>query len=459
MKTTRRLAILGCTAALLTSLPAIAQAAPPDSAKAHGVDRVVDRFKDKVAKYRRNQEWVYEGVKTLDLNRDIKHYTWELTVGEGPYDKIRVHRYVREPHNDLALPDRPAPDRRKVLFVINGTWGQEGKEPIREFDSFYFPDQGFDYWTMDFRTAYIPNMNYQQLENSEPEGLQSTAGWTYEVFREDIKAAVEKAKSVSRARQVFMAGRSRGGTQLFIYAAKYAHDLKGMIGLDGGPIYRGAEAPDDQFSEAEFEAAMEEFRAGSMGELLSEVGGYENGKLLGALPYVEAQVGAPLPDESELPAERPLPEGYQINDLMDLAAYDSYWTWGEGRVTNIYTPYPGGSGETYMSKEALRYGRANYSRYWPAVQNFEGTFLSGYADNPYLDYDDTQDVTVPVIHFVGELACPGGVCVGLDRPHSTASEDFQVKYLPGYGHLDVYYGTHSEEDVKKPMLDWMESRL
>jgi pimeloyl-ACP methyl ester carboxylesterase len=42
------------------------------------------------------------------------------------------------------------------------------------------------------------------------------------------------AKKLSRAKKIFLAGRSRGGTQMYIYASKYwQEDLKGLIGLDG----------------------------------------------------------------------------------------------------------------------------------------------------------------------------------------------------------------------------------
>lgn len=456
MKRLQRVALL-LLAASLAAVASVAQArGGPDNHPAAGwLGELISHWQQRHGQ----PEFVYEGARTLELDRDINHYTWVTRVGDGPYDRIRIHRYVREPLNPSARPRRPAPDHRKVLFIINGTWGKEGPEPIEEFDAYYFPRHGYDLWTIDFRTAFIPNMAYEQFaERGLTEELRTTADWTYAAFREDIKKAVDFARRVARTNKVFMAGRSRGGTQLFIYAARYADDLKGMIGLDGGPIYRGVENPDQQQPEAAYEAALQAFAAGQTGQpLLSEVGGYENGKVLGALPFLDEQIGAPLPDAAELP-NGPPPDGSSIDDLCDLAAYQSYWTWGAGRVTNIYTPYPGGEGETYMDKDALCYGRANYSRYWPAVQNVESAFLAGYADNPYLDYDDTQDVTVPVIHFAGELGCPGGSCIGQNRPYSTASPDFTVKYLPGYGHLDVYYGTHSEEDVKEPMLEWMNAR-
>ena len=97
--------------------------------------------------------------------------------------------------------------------------------------------------------AFVSNLALDQFEpEGELVGLQSTAGWTYGVLREDIKQAVDFAKHTAKTRKLFMAGRSRGGSQLFIYAAKYESDLKGMNGLDGGPIYQGVENLEQQQS-------------------------------------------------------------------------------------------------------------------------------------------------------------------------------------------------------------------
>ncbi len=400
--------------------------------------------------------WVYRGVKIHD--EDIRQYTWERTVGKGPYDKIAVHRFVREPNNKDAIPNRPAPDKRKVLFGVTGTWGQGGpRQLIEEYDAHFFPKHGYDYWTMDFRTSYVPNLAPHQFEEyGELQGLKSIGNWTYDVFREDIKLAVELAKKISRADKVFMSGRSRGGTQLYMYAAKYSQDLKGMIGLDGGPIYRGVDDPSQQRSKKEFKQALEAFRNGNPENLVSEVSSYGDGQLAGAIPSAEAAYGRELPSANELPYGPPR-DGLGIRDITDLAAYDTYYVWGEGMVSNVYGAHPNGG--TYMDKDNLVLGRQAYTRYWPEVQNLEASFLAGYADNPYLDYDDTKHVVVPVIHFNSEFSCLNGSCLSSDRPYSVGSDDVTVIYLEGYGHVDVYYGRHAIEDVKKPMLNWMNARL
>jgi hypothetical protein len=92
----------------------------------------------------------------------------------------------------------------------------------------------------------------------------------------------------------------------------------------------------------------------------------------------------------------------------------------------------------------------------------EGFAMGQFVDTPFLDYDDhLGEIDLPIIFFGSELGCGGGSCLPQDpetRMPKTASDDVTVVYLPGYGHLDVYAGTHSLEDVKQPLLEWMNER-
>jgi len=412
--------------------------------------------------WHKGDDWVYKGVTIEQVPAGVKHYVWELDRPPyGPFDKIALHRFVYEPHNQLGLPGLPARDKRKVLFIIPGTWDKgspKGTDPNFS-ENHFFAVNGYDTYSIDFRTNYIANLAYDQFQSQGYEdALQDTGDWTYGVFREDIKACVDKAKQLSRAKKLFMAGRSRGGTQLFIYASKYwKQDLKGLISLDGG----GKVLPPSgtALTEEDYQARVEAFKANE--QLLSEVGSFELGRFAGAVPFSRTSVGGPLPDTSALippiPEFAP-PDKSEIITVSDLVAYGSYWTWGAGGVTNYYMPYPGGSGETYMSLEALIDIESNFTRYWPAIQDVEGAQLRAYSggDCPFLDYDDHL-ADLPLIAFLSDLFCPGGACLALPG-NMTLSDDATMNYLPGYGHLDVYAGTHSLEDVKQPMLEWMNAR-
>lgn len=404
-------------------------------------------------------QWKYRGVENVDFDHNVRHYVWETARPPyGPWDRIALHRWVRDPLNEKMIPGLPARNKRKVLFILGGTF--DGGAPYRVkpvSEPYYFAAQGYDVYTIGYRTNFMPDVAYPQFDQlGMSEGLRSTANWTYAAFREDIKTAIELAKNISGAKKVFLAGRSRGGTQMYIYVAKYADDVKGIIGLDGGAPFQRANNPAQQRTEAQFRAAMDAFRAGSGGNFLGEVGGYLNNQLAGVQEFAETQVGAPLPAIGSLTFGPP-PDG-QMRYLRDLVAYTTYFqTPVPGRTANVYGAHP--LGGTYISKEDLVNTLATLTRYWPRVQDIESSFLAGYANAPFLDYDETQHVTAPIIHVAGDFTCAGGACFNTGTPPATASTDVTLKYLPGYGHLDIYTGTHSIEEVKKVVLDWMNERL
>jgi hypothetical protein len=416
--------------------------------------------------------WEYKGSSVSEYDSTLKHYVWETARPPyGPFDKISLHRYIRQTHHWDADPYSPSKNPKKVLFIIPGTWDRgfpKGTNPNIS-ENWFFAANGYDTYAIEFRTGYIkPNLAYDQFAQfGLGDALNGTTGWTYGVFREDIKACVELAKKLSRAKKLFLAGRSRGGTQLYIYAAKYwKQDLKGLIGLDGGSPWLPADNPANQKTEAEFLAAVQAFKNGSLpapyNTFLSEVTGYERSGFAGAVPFAKTTVGGPLPDASSLVP--PIPDfapadKKEINFVSDLVCYYGYYAWGAGMVMNYYKPYPGGNGETYMDREVAIDIYSNFTRYWPRIQDLEGAYMTGYSNCPFLDYDDVGAITLPIIQLYSELSCPNGVCLSNPSPYRVQSTDVTIKYLPGYGHLDVYAGTHSLEDVKQPVLEWMNARL
>lgn len=432
---------------------------------------------------RKNNTWQYKGVNSVEKFSNIKHYKWELTVPPyGPMDKIALHRMVDEPRNEVMLPGKPAPDRRKVIFIIPGTWSV-GYSPSSNPDEsipLFLALNGYDVYGMDFRTSYIPNRAYHQFEPLDID-ISTTSNWTYGVFREDIKACVDKTKQISRARKIFLGGISRGVTQMWIYASKYLDDVKGLIGMDGGGI-KGAPEPDvikiladmtpDEIETATqtYNSALEDFKASGL--LLSEINGYEQGQFGALVPYSESPLGFATFEEAvadlKAASTSPLPDPpMPVTNSIELSSYAYFWSWGQGIVSNVYTPYPGGNGETYMNPETMNASRANNTRYWPNVQNqetsttFGGGGLALYDDCPFLDYDDHwQEIDVPVLSLNGELTCRGG-CEGSPIEYTLnnlTTKDVTLIYLPGFGHLDVYYGTHSREMMKEPMLEWLNQK-
>ena len=401
----------------------------------------------------KRDNWVFKGVSEIENTPGVRQYGWETE--RPPYgsdDKIALYRMVYEGKKKIVV-GRPASNKKKVVFIIPGTWsrGTSGFTDEEISLNLFLANHGFDVYSMDFRTAYLPNLAYDQFE-PQGEDISGTADWTYGEFREDIKACVDKAKKNSRANKIFMAGRSRGGTQMFIYASKYwKKDLKGLISLDGGgKITPPSGTP---LTEEQYNALVDGFKAA--GTWLSELSRYEQIQYAGSVPYSVNAVGFETLEDafadakSRYPWADDPPSGYEIETISDLIAYGAYWAWGEGKVTNYY----GG----FIDRDVLIQTEANLTRYWPQIQNIEGGQMNAWEDCPYLDYDNNL-ADLPLIAFLSELFCPGGLCLYLPD-NMTLSDDVTFKYLPGYGHLDVYVGEYSLEDVKKPLLDWLNERL
>jgi pimeloyl-ACP methyl ester carboxylesterase len=428
-------------------------------------------------------DWVYQGSSVSEFDPHLKHFVWETArTPNGPFDTIALHRYVRQNLEWIGDPYGPAKDHRKVLFIIPGTWDRgsaKGSDP-NVSETWFFAANGYDVYSMDFRTSYIPNLAFTQFQQfGLGDALKATADWNYALFREDIKACVDLAKDISRSHKLFMAGRSRGGWQMWMYAAKYwKEDLKGLISLDGGGPYVLVDTnTGKQMTQAYFNYIVGLFKNGVLPgyPFLTEVGGYEQAQFAGAVPFAKTMVGGPLPT-TPVPPIPPFapPDKQNINFVSDLVAHDLYYAWGPGIVTNYYKPYPGGAGETYMDREVAVVIAANFTRYWPNMQNLETGALNNYANNPYLDYDDTQQVDLPILHFASAFGCYSGIVHDCYNPSSpvepgqsvaarTASTDVTSIILIGtgkdYGHLDIFSGTHALQDVDQPMLEWMNNRL
>ncbi len=84
-------------------------------------------------------------------------------------------------------------------------------------------------YVIDYRTHFVPtNIN-------DTSQLSFMADWGWDQWISDMKEAVDKAKEVSGATKMFIAGQSFGGNAAIFYASKYwQQDVQGIILLDGG---------------------------------------------------------------------------------------------------------------------------------------------------------------------------------------------------------------------------------
>ncbi len=381
--------------------------------------------------------WQWKSSQSVPGTDGIVHTVWETARPSfGPYDKIALHRFVYEGKNW-----RKRPQKGRVMFHLPGTWDTAWKNITSpEYENhLFFAANGYEVYSLDYRVSYLPNLPLEDFDAS------STAQWTYEAFREDIKACIEMAKRLSNTKKVFLSGFSRGGRQMWIYANKYwRRDLKGLIGLDGGPPFAATTPPRTQ---EEYDAAVAEFLSGDEPLLTSGTtyAGYNRMQHAVIMPEAKMTVGFESLEAcltSSTYYNGAPPDGSTIDDVADLMSYFYYYAWGPARLTNVY--------EGMIDKEILLKAQAGTTLYWPAIQNVELDSDPGYGDQ-------TAEIDLPVIYFGGILGCgsDGAVCNNPDAIFKCGSDDVTVIHLPDFGHMDVMWGTHSLEQVKKPLLEWM----
>lgn len=94
-----------------------------------------------------------------ELTGNIAHYWWTIPFGDGPHDRIRLHRVVKERH--AYRPIRA----RKNLFALHGTpghfevmflFGSQTSAPDDQSLAVFLADQDVDVWGIDQAYTLIP---------------------------------------------------------------------------------------------------------------------------------------------------------------------------------------------------------------------------------------------------------------------------------------------------------------
>jgi len=392
--------------------------------------------------------WSLKSIGDIDNHPSLVHFSWETQ--RPPYtnlDKIALHRLVQV--ENIVL-------NKKIIFMLPGTWNAGGWSRITDpavNTMIFLANNGFDVYTLDYRSKNIPDMDNDQFDQYGID-ISVTTTWTYGVFRDDIKACVDLIKKLTNGHKIFMSGFSRGTNLLYYYASKYPDDLRGMVVLD----YFIKDNPPigTPLDEATYRMAIDLFKEKLLVDPVSADAvpwlippafylddvTYSNWKLAGCLPFARSMVGGPLPADYEEISDYVADSAYHIWDVFGL---------GEGALSNY--------DDDQIDREVLITVLNEFNRYYPNIQGLEDTQLQAWDDVPYFDYDD-NDIYLPAIAFVTSyIGCPYGSCQFDILPNMTRSSDVTVKWLTGYGHIDVLFGKNSLTDVKQPLLQWLNDHL
>jgi pimeloyl-ACP methyl ester carboxylesterase len=382
--------------------------------------------------------WTLIAQRGLKAYPDLMETAWQKNASappHGPYDKIGLHRVVKTGIKPIG-----------VLFICPGTWSS-GEQLIsnpptdpwtkteKDTEALYWANRGFDVYSIDYRTHFVPiTLNSSQLS--------FMANWGWDQWISDIKEAVNKAKEVSGAERIYMAGESFGGYAAINYASLYwKQDLKGLIMLDGGGTGIKNPHPTNSYN---LTAAIAQMIA--TGTWSSEVSG--PGAIF-AFQWADQHPGYPAEFPPGTPLYPPI-NPFTLKpwaNITQWAAFVLYYAWGPGGVSNIY----GGYGNVTIDIHIM----ATFDRYWPNRLSLETAAIIDWTNCPYVTHDFDEyysGIDVPLISFTSEYL---GLHTFGPFQHGIANPDFTETILWGYGHLDVYSGVYSEKDVSAPTYNWM----
>ena len=376
---------------------------------------------------------------------DLKEYVWQKNASlapNGPYDKIGLHRLVKTgitPKGVLFIcPGTWSSGEQLISNPLNDTWTkyENDSQPI------YWANRGFDIYSIDYRTHFVPIM----LSSSQ---LSFMENWGWDQWISDIKECVNKAKEVSGAKKIFMAGESFGGLATTNYATKYwREDLRGIILLDGGNATKN-QNPTNSYNLTAMLSIANTTSAWSTE--------YPNVALItnpvvGAVflhKYALANPGAPAqypPGTPLTPIINPLTNKTWTN-ITEWYAFITYYAW----------TYPGGASNTlggYGNATLMLQWGASSDRYWSTRLTIEYSAIKDWANCPYVTYDfddHYSEIDVPLLGYTSGLY--GFILWG--PIGNIANSDITRTVLQNYGHGDVFAGVYTARDVSAPTYAWM----
>ena len=339
----------------------------------------------------------------------VFEWVFQARRGSSPFDRIALHR--------VSLGPNPPVHPNLVMLYLPGTNmnGEVALDDPRYSFPLFMASHGVDFWALDYRTHFVPPA-------ASVADLATLKGWTNEVFESDIDAAMRFIAATTGRKRIFVAGFSRGVSFAYLYAALHPGRVAGLMQFDGWiPDHKASSAPPARYAQS-----------APAGRYAEDIGGrhltYEKRNTLMAIVIKDPNAPAPIPKYKT------------AGENLEHVVYDSADFGGHGGLAN---PMGGFSTPDVLARVLIR-----YDRYWPAIQDGENSFTPAILES-------LGRSKIPVIAFSSTNISKGWPACVTKSASSTGSSDVTVKQLAGWGHLDVICGTHAEEQVFEPALEWL----
>ncbi len=389
---------------------------------------------------------------------NVYQYTAVLQVGPGVFDKIGIHRVVKE-----RIPWLPVRTKYAVVMLHGDTSNFEssflgstlsGAVPKDQSAAIHLAMSGIDVWGMDRRVTFVTDdtTDFSFMKN-----------WDTALHLRDTRLAVKIAR-VARlltgcgSGKVILLGHSRGAQVTFAYAnmetqlPPHARDLNGIVPID--LAYKAEPGTPEQ------QAALERYTAYKN---MYDAGVYSTNE--GAQSKYIAYLAATAPNDPS-----PLIPGLTNLQAAYLALSATYLTSAPLSPPVPFYHYLAGTFDENSIPTGLQFANPNYvmeiamsaPSFVGVVEQLDGeALMSGMDNTPYDDH--LAEITIPVM-YVGTA---GGFGVsGLYTTTLLGSSDntpLIVRLYPegyealDYGHADLLWADNALPLVWTPIRDWIKN--
>jgi hypothetical protein len=387
-------------------------------------------------------------VDRIVLGEDVVHYRFEVVVGKGKFDTIRLHRIVREraPYQPIRTVDGimllpGQPNYFEAIFMSPLIeQGQAWDHSIVAF----LAKHNIDVWGMDYAWAMVP---------AETTDFNAFKGWGVVKDSQHAEAALSLARVIRGFTgqdfgPLHLLGFSYGGILAYAIAGEETQrpnvlrNIKGIIPLDVGlkveEPYRSFYCNSAATDQANLKAGLYSDDTGLFLKQLSDL-------------------AMTMPDDAS-----PI-----IPGLTNLQSALFFGT-STPLLSGQFWHFVGGYLDENGIPSDLRYSDAslwvnllgNIPPHYPMQTNFDvDAAFCGTIAVPFDDH--LRQIKIPIL-FAG--AAGGFGTVGYYTTTLTSSKDvtkFVVQLLPDdqraedFGHADTALARDSETLVWQPILDWL----
>ena len=401
------------------------------------------------------------------LVNDIYEYTLVLKIGPGEFDKIGIHRVVKERRHRVVWgrrPPCPINKSSRAIMMLHGDTSdfrsaflmstQSDKVPIKHSLAIYLAQRNIDVWGIDLRWTFVPdcNDNFTFMEN-----------WDTASHLKDIRTAVRIARVVrgltgSGFGKMFMLGHSRGAQFTYAYANEETHlpwweqSLRGIIPVD--TVYKFDPDEDGLIINACIRLdALEELRD-------FEIYYSDKAVNLKGITYLANND----PDGNSIIKGL---EYFTNQQVAWFALSATYATYPPMPPPVSFYHYCAGTFDDYGLPTGLQFTNSDYMLDFSfAVPSFQslGEIIDGEAIRcgnftPYDDYLDKIETPVFYVGAAGGFGAYGEYILELLGNADKQSLIVQLYPPEGvaldYGHIDLLFADNAESEVWKPILKWI----